>query len=139
MYTLHIPVCQASFVPFICSPRLWWMFAISCIDHTIKERNKRCSWSYASRRARQNISYVVGYSNTLAQQQQPVAEAIKEELKAIEREQSVEELCVLRKIAMARIKKQKDLVKVRVGAWYMYTHWDNVQHDCPCPEVYQMF
>eukprot|EP00731_Ephydatia_muelleri_P014885 Em0008g605a len=91
------------------SPRLWWRFAASCIYHTIKERNRRHTWSYALQRARQNVSYVAGYSSTLAQQ--PLAEVIKEELKVIEREQSVEDLCVLRKMAMARIKKQKDLVK----------------------------
>ena len=37
---------------------------------------------------------------------------LKEELEAIERDQSFEELAVLRRVVMARVKRQQDLVEV---------------------------
>lgn len=37
---------------------------------------------------------------------------LKEEVEAIERDQSFEELAVLRRVVMARVKKQQDLVEV---------------------------
>ena len=39
---------------------------------------------------------------------------LKEEVEAIEREQSFEELAVLRRVVMARVKRQQDLVEVSV-------------------------
>lgn len=37
---------------------------------------------------------------------------IKEELEAIEKDQRFEELAVLRRVVMARVKRQQDLVEV---------------------------
>lgn len=37
---------------------------------------------------------------------------VKEELEAIEKDQSFEELAVLRRVVMARVKRQRDLVEV---------------------------
>ena len=39
---------------------------------------------------------------------------LKEEVEAIERDQSFEELAVLRRVVMARVKRQQDLVEVSV-------------------------
>ena len=39
---------------------------------------------------------------------------LKEEVEAIERDQSFEELAVLRRVVMARVKRQQDLVEVSI-------------------------
>ncbi len=90
--------------------REWWRFAIKTALEKIRQRNKTLSSDYALRRARQNVVYVAGYTAHLTQE--VVSEEIKEEMKTIETELSYEALAVLRKVAMARVKKQQGLVQV---------------------------
>ena len=49
------------------SPRAWWKFATDCVLHKIQDRNKRHSKSFALKRARQNVVYVLGYTQHLTQ------------------------------------------------------------------------
>lgn len=88
----------------------WWRFAIETALEKIHQRNRTLSSGYAVKRARQNVVYVTGYMVHLTQE--VLSEETKEEMKTIEEELSYEALAVLRKVAMARVKKQQGLVQV---------------------------
>ena len=49
------------------SPGIWWRFAIDVKLREIRERNRRKSLKYILTRARQNIVYVMGYTQHLTQ------------------------------------------------------------------------
>lgn len=92
------------------NPGEWWRFAIETALHKIHQRNKTKSRGFALKRAQQNVSYVLAYTQQLTQE--VMSEELKEEMEMIEEEQSFEELAVLRKLAMSRVKKQRGLVEV---------------------------
>ena len=91
--------------------REWWGFAIATARQKIRQRNKSLSKHFALLRARQNVVYVTAYAQHLSQE--AWSEETKDEMKLIETELSYEQLAVLRKIAMARVKKQRGLAEVR--------------------------
>ena len=90
--------------------REWWAFAIDTALHKIRQRNKSLSRGLALLRARQNVVYVTAYAQHLSRE--VWSKETKEEMKLIEVELSYEQLAVLRKIAMARVKKQRGLAEV---------------------------
>ena len=106
--------------------REWWWFAIETALERIRHRNKTQSKDFALERARQNVVYVSAYVQHLTLE--VLSEETKEEMKSIEAELSYEHLAVLRKIAMARVKKQQGLVQVS----YVCMYWMTVDTLCVC-------
>lgn len=76
----------------------------------IKEHHKTLSLSFILSRARQCVSYVSAYTDHLTQTY--VDENIRQALEQTENELNYEEVVILRRIAMQRIEKEKELAKV---------------------------
>ena len=79
-------------------------FAISVILRDIRERTGRLSCQFIMRRARQCVSYVDIY--TLHLTNASLMAEDKDEMEKIEEELSYEELAILRKVAMQRVRAQ---------------------------------
>lgn len=114
-FKAHKFQCRRPLVSVAGHTTKWWEFVIETVLHKIRQRNRIRSPEFALRRARQNISYVVAYMRHLTQEVMSHEE--EEERKLIEQEQSYEELAVLRRLAVARVAKQRVLVEV---SWQGY-------------------
>ncbi|CAI8042344.1 Vacuolar protein sorting-associated protein 13D [Geodia barretti] len=90
-------------------PRGWWMFAIMSVVERVRERNRRCSPEFLLQRANQNIAYVAIYTQHLALGS--VSEEGRKMMEEVEREQTFEELAVLRRLVMTHIKTERDLAE----------------------------
>ena len=95
---------------YLCSPRLWWRFAIKSVHRTVIERSQRLSVRFILGRARQCTRYVAAYTQHLTSYSVP--QGVNETLEEVELELGYEELVVLRRVAMQRIERERALAEV---------------------------
>ncbi|XP_047110726.1 vacuolar protein sorting-associated protein 13D [Schistocerca piceifrons] len=89
--------------PSVC-PRQWWLYAARCHDLLLPDTplTGSAGWQQALSRAKDNVQYVKLYSHSLAN---PGAAPLDKQLRTrIETERSLDELRILREIAMKRVR-----------------------------------
>ena len=94
----------------MCSPSIWWAFAIHAVLRDIHNRNKRLSFNFVLRRARQSVQYVSDYTYHLTHT--TVDERTKERMGQVEEELSLDELIILRRVAMQKVEQERALAEV---------------------------
>ncbi|XP_038577495.1 vacuolar protein sorting-associated protein 13D isoform X3 [Micropterus salmoides] len=89
--------------------RQWWMFAIQANLSEIREQQRRGSWDFALRRARDAQTYTSLYFRRL--KGVPLSPQEESELERVEEEQTLEELRSLRDVVHDWFRKQEEIAE----------------------------
>lgn len=86
--------------------RRWWIFACQCVVAEVRKKNRGRNWTFATERARDIVSYVRLFKEHLLNPAIVTADS-KLQRERMESELELEELQMLRSIAMQQIAKAK--------------------------------
>ncbi|XP_034247458.1 vacuolar protein sorting-associated protein 13D isoform X2 [Thrips palmi] len=84
-------------------PRSWWMYLAQCNSPRLIQQNRAHTWEDALKLAKENVQYVTAYEQLLSNPSMTLSAQTKEMKDAMEHTRSLEDLRILREVAMRRV------------------------------------